>query len=404
MQVWSGWFEDFFDSLAGVFGRVDRRRMAMAYLKALIAPVERKNGWQIAEHAGHATPDRVQWFLSRSTWLADQLRDCVRSFTVQHLGRSDGVLVLDETAFLKKGTKSAGVARQYAGITGQIENCQVMVFCAYATDTGRALIDREAYVPAGWTKDPDRCRTARIPRPRAKEVVTKPELGRRMIERSRRAKVPFGWVAADSAYGQDHKLRAALERRRIPYVLAVPVDETVSTPGTGRLRVDALAGHVPLIFERRSCGTGTKGRRRYDWALAEATWPAGAEGGPRRGFAHLLLVRRSITDPARIAYFAVHTRTGTPISEIVRVMGLRWSIEDCFETAKSDCGLDHYEVRTWDAWHRHITLSMAALAFLTITATRTRTGTPGELPATPAAQDEEPDTPEKGEAPGALKS
>ncbi|MFC8016365.1 MULTISPECIES: IS701 family transposase [Streptomyces] len=404
VQVWSGWFEEFFASMARVFGRVDRRRTAVAYLKALIAPIERKNGWQIAEHVGHASPDRVQWFLSRSTWLADQLRDCVRSFVAAHLGRPDGVLVLDETAFLKKGTKSAGVARQYAGITGQVENCQVMVFCAYATDTGRALIDREAYVPAVWTKDAERCRDAKIPRPRAREVVTKPELGRRMVERCRRAGVPFGWVAADSLYGQDRKLRAALERRRIPYVMAVPADETVVTHGTGPLRADALAKRVPLRFERRSCGTGTKGGRRYDWALAEVTWPGGTENdGPRRGFVHLLLVRRSISDPSQTAYFAVHARTGTPVAEIIRVMGLRWAVEDCFETAKSDCGLDHYEVRTWDAWHRHITLAMAALAFLTVTATRTDTS--GELPPpAPAGQDEEPEIPEKGAVTGSWAS
>lgn len=378
--------------------------MAIAYLKALVAPVERKNGWQIAEHVGHVTPDRVQWFLARSTWCADQLRDALRSFVVRFLARPDGVLVLDETAFLKKGRMSAGVAPQYAGITGQIENCQVAVFCAYATDTGRALIDRELYLPATWCQDAGRCRTQRIPRPRAKAVVTKPELGRRMVERCRRAKVPFGWVAADSAYGQDRKLRAALERRRISYVMAVPVDETVSTHGTGPLRVDKPAARIPLIFERRSCGAGAKGLRSYDWALAEVTWPGGAENGPRRGYLHLLLVRRSITDPSQIAYFAVHAPTGTPISEIVRVMGLRWSIEDCFETAKSDCGLDHYEVRTWDAWHRHITLSMAALAFLTITDTRTRDlQDPDEqdlLPA-PAAP---VGAPEKGARPAVLKS
>lgn len=313
------------------------------------------------------------------------------------------MLVLDETAFLKKGTKSAGVARQYAGITGQIENCQVMVFCAYATDTGRALVDREPYVPAGWIQDAERCREARIPRPRAKEVITKPELGRRMVERCRRAGVPFGWVAADSAYGQDRKPRAALERRRIPYVMAVPVDETATTHGTDPLRVDALAAQAGLVFERRSCGTGTKGERRYDWALTEVTWPGGADGGSRRGLVHLLLVRRSITDPTKVAYFAVHARTGTPLTEIIRVMGLRWSIEDCFETAKSDCGLDHYEVRTFDAWMRHITLSMAALAFLTTTATRTDT-TPTTAAASPVPEPtEEATAAQKGDSPASLK-
>lgn len=225
-----------------------------------------------------------------------------------------------------------------------------------------------------------------------------------MVERCRRAKVPFGWVAADSAYGQDRKLRAALERRRIPYVMAVPVDETVHTHGTGNLRVDAFAATVPLLFERRSCGAGAKGLRSYDWALAEVTWPGGAEGGPRRGHLHLLLVRRSITDPTRIAYFAVHAKAGTPIGEIVRVMGLRWSIEDCFETAKSDCGLGHYEVRTWDAWHRHITLSTAALAFLTITDTRTRDLPEPDSTAELPTPTDPARTPEKGEHRGLLKS
>ena len=372
MQVWAGWFDDFFASLAGVFGRVEPRRMAMAYVKALVAPVERKNGWQIAEHVGHSSPDRVQWFLARSTWCADQLRDALRSFVVQFLARPDGVLVLDETAFLKKGRMSAEVAPQYAGITGQIENCQVAVFCAYATDTGRALIDRELYLPAAWCADAGRCRTQHIPRARAKAVVTKPELGWRMVERCRRAKVPFGWVASDSAYGQDRKLRAALERRRIPYVMAVPVDETVSTHGTGPLRVDKLAAGIPLIFERRSCGAGAKGLRSYDWALADVTWPGGAEGGPRRGHVHLLLVRRSITDPSQVAYFAVHAKAGTPIGEMVVAAGQRWMVEETFQAGKGLTGLDEHQVRRWTSWHRWVTLAMLAHAFLAVTAATER--------------------------------
>ena len=261
------------------------------------------------------------------------------------------------------------------------------MFCAYTTDTGRALIDREVYLPAAWCEDADRCQVQRIPRPRAKAVVTEPELGRRMVERCRRAKVPFGWVAADSAYGQDRKLRSALERRRIPYVMAVPVDETVHTHGTGNPRVDAFAATVPLLFERRSCGAGAKGLRSYDWALAEVTWPGGAEGGPHPD----RLLRRP--------------RQGRHPDRRDRARDeLRWSIEDCFETAKSDCGLDHYEVRTGDAWHRHITLSMAALTFLTITDTRTRDlpepDSTAELP-TPA---DPARTPEKGEHRGLLKS
>ncbi|WP_316959748.1 IS701 family transposase [Streptomyces sp. TRM68367] len=289
---------------------------------------------------------------------------------VEHRGAPDAVLVLDETAFLKKGSKSVGVAPQYAGITGQTENCQVAVFLAYVTPFGRALIDFALYLGKTWAGDAERCRKAGVPRERAKQVLTKPELGRHLVERARCAGVPFACVAADSVYGQDRKLRAALERRGKGYVMAVPCDETVSTPGTGPVRVDRLVAGLPLVFERRSCGDGAKGDRYFDWALTEVAWPSGA-GAARRGWQHLLLVRRSISDPSGLAYFAVHARTGTTLPALTSVAGMRWGVEDCFETAKSDCGLDQYEVRNWEPWHRHIALAIAAFAFLSITATRT---------------------------------
>ncbi|MEW1914963.1 IS701 family transposase, partial [Kitasatospora sp. NPDC085895] len=360
VELWSVWFEDFFARLAGLFGRVEPRLTARAYLRALLGPVERKNGWQIAAYLGDRTPDRVQVFLRRMAWSADELRDRVRAFVVEYLGDPQAVLVLDETAVLKKGRMSVGVAPQYAGITGQVENCQVAVFAAYVTPRGRALVDREIYLGKTWAGDAERCRRAGVPAVRRKAVVTKPELGRRMVERARRAGTPFAWVAADSLYGQDRKLRAALERRRKGYVLAVPCDETAATD-IGETRVDDLAARVPLVFERRSCGKGAKGERYYDWAVTEVAWPS--EAGPARaGWRHLLLVRRSIADPTKLAYFAVHAPAGTTLTVLVRVAGLRWAIEDLFETAKTDCGLDQYEVRTWDAWHRHTTLAMAALA------------------------------------------
>lgn len=369
VERWSAWFEDFFAGLASLFGRVEPRSTARAYLRALLGPVERKNGWQIASYIGAGTPDRVQALLRRTAWSADELRDRVRAFVVEHLASPLAVLVLDETAFLKKGTKSVGVAAQYAGITGNTENCQVAVFAAYATERGRALIDRELYLGRHWAGDLERCKEAGVPAERRRTVVTKPELGRRLVERAWRVKVPFGWVAADSVYGQDRKLRAALERRRKGFVMAVPADETVAAGWLGSMRVDLLVPLLPLVFERRSCGHGAKGERYYDWAMAEVSWPSDA-GRPAKGWTHLLLVRRSISDPRKIAYFAVHAPANTTLAVLVQVAGLRWSVEDCFETAKSDCGLDQYEVRKWEPWHRHVTLSMAALAFLSVTAAR----------------------------------
>jgi SRSO17 transposase len=221
VALWACWFDDLLAKAAGVFGRVEPRRNARSYVLALLAPVERKNTWQLAEHAGHLTPDRMQKLLNQAKWSADRLRDQVCSWVVDQLGHPLGVLVVDETAFLKKGTKSAGVARQYTGVTGQVENCQVGVFLAYATAAGRALIDRALYLPKSWTEDQVRCQEAGIPQ-RSRRLVTKPELGRLMIARAKRAKVPFAWVAADTVYGQDRRLRAWLEAQRIGYVPAVP--------------------------------------------------------------------------------------------------------------------------------------------------------------------------------------
>jgi SRSO17 transposase len=370
VELWADWFEDFFASLASLFCRVEPRRTARAYLKALLGPVERKNSWQIAAYMGEAAPDKVKDLLRKTRWSWSDLQGRVRAFVVEYLGDPDAVLVLDETAFLKKGSKSVGVAPQYAGITGQTENCQVAVFLAYVTTAGRALIDFSLYLGKTWAGNRERCQEAGVPRDRAKAVVTKPELGRRLLERARCAGVPFAWVAADSLYGQDRKLRAALERHGKAYVMAVPCDETVITPGTGPVRVDRLAATIPLVFERRSCGHGAKGERYFDWALTEVTWPSAA-GTPRRGWQHLLLIRRSIADPAEVAYYAVHARTGVTLPTLVKIAGMRWGVEDCFETAKSDCGLDQYEVRHGEPWHRHIALAIAAFAFLAITATRT---------------------------------
>ncbi len=344
--------------IAGRFVRVEPRRRAAAYLRALLSRVERKNGWQLAEQVGDATPNGMQRLLNRHRWDADGLRDDLRGYVVDHLGQEDGVLVADESGFVKKGSKSVGVQRQYSGTAGRVENCQIGVFLAYASPRGRALIDRELYLPERtWCADRERRQEAAVP----EEVIfaTKPELARRMIERAGKAGVPFGWVAADEVYGQHRGLRAWLEGQAIRYVMGVPCSQQFDTPA-GRRRADALAALRPNhAWRTMSCGEGAKGPRLYDWALIDTTSPA-----------HRLLIRRSIADPSDLAYFICHSPTDTTLSELVAVVGVRWTVEECFQAAKNEVGLDHYEVRLWHAWYRHITLAMLAHAWLAIVAAK----------------------------------
>jgi SRSO17 transposase len=343
------------------FGRVEPRLRAVGYLRSLLSRVERKNGWQLAEQVGDATPNGMQRLLNRHRWDADGVRDDLRTYVVDRLGEDGGVLVADESGFVKKGRKSVGVQRQYSGTAGRIENCQVGVFLAYASPRGRALIDRELYLPEhSWCADRERCREAAVP-----EEVTfapKPELARRMIERALRAGVPFGWVAADEVYGQHPGLRAWLEGQAIRYAMGVPCSQEFST-AVGRRRADALVALLPDdAWRTMSCGQGAKGPRLYDWALIGTTSPA-----------HRLLVRRSITHPSQLAYFICHSPAGASLSELVSVVGVRWTIEECFQAAKNEVGLDQYEVRLWHAWYRHITLSMLAHAWLAGVAAKART-------------------------------
>jgi SRSO17 transposase len=304
IEVWVAGFEDAFARVAGRFGRVEARRRARGYLRGLLAPVERKNGWQLAEAAGEAIPDGMQRLLNFYRWDTDAVRDDLRRYVVDQLGDARAVLVPDETGFVKKGRRSAGVQRQYSGTAGRVENCQLGVFLAYASPRGRALIDRELYLPKSWTEDPDRCTEAGVP----SEIgfATKPEQARAMIARAIAAGVPFGWVSADEAYGQNTALRRWLEGRGVSYVLAVPVSQRVTAPDGRRHRADTLLRHVPeKAWERRSCGDGAKGPRLYDWALL-ALAPTSSGG---RAW---LLARRCITDPTDIAYYLAHAASGWP--------------------------------------------------------------------------------------------
>ncbi|MGB6454160.1 MAG: IS701 family transposase [Streptosporangiaceae bacterium] len=341
--------------MAGRFAQACSRKRARAYLLGLLSRSERKNGWTIAEFAGDATPDGMQRLLNFYSWSADDVRDDLRDYVAAAIGDPGGVLIADETGFLKKGTKSAGVQRQYSGTAGRIENCQLGVFLAYAVPgAGRALIDRELYLPQSWTSDRDRCRLAGIGD--EVEFATKPELARQMIERVIEAEVPFSWVAADEAYGQNTPLRDWLEERHVSYVLAVPKSFTAAT-AAGPRRADALAGLVPAAgWQQISCGDGAKGPRFYGWALIATASPV-----------RHLLVRRPVGG-GELAFFTCHAPAGTTLADLVRVAGARWAVEECFQAAKNETGLDHYQVRRYDAWYRHITLSMLALAFLAVTA------------------------------------
>lgn len=371
VEAWAAGLAELHARIAPRFARSEPRERALAYVGGLLAPLERKNSWTLAERAGEAVPDGMQRLLMSAGWDADLVRDDVRGYVVEHLGDPAGVLVVDETGFLKKGGKSAGVARQYSGTAGRIENCQIGVFLGYATGAGRTFLDRELYLPQVWTQDRDRCREAGIGD--QVEFASKPELAMRMITRALDADVPAGWVTGDEVYGQHAKLRAMLEERQMPYVLAVPVNQRVTATVHGRiaqLRADELAGILPgQAWKKISAGAGAKGPRVYHWARA-AIRPLEDTAS------YWLLVRRSLTDPTDLAYYLCHGPEPTPLRELVRVAGLRWAIEETFQTAKGQVGLDQYQVRRYDSWYRHITLTMLAHAFLTTTTAKAKGGRP----------------------------
>ena len=359
---WAEGIERVHECIAGRFRRPEPRRRALEYLRGLLSPVERKNGWQLAEQAGEATPDGVQRLLYNYRWDADLVRDDLRDYVVEHLGETDGVLVVDETGFLKKGAKSVGVQRQYSGTAGRIENCQVGVFLAYAGAKGRTLLDRDLHLPQVWAQDRERREEAGVP----EDAVfrTKPQLAQLMLERAADSGVPFSWFTGDEVYGSDRKLRRWLEREEIPHVMAIKSNEKLwawTEKGPLQVRADRLASGVEeSAWVRCSAGNGAKGPRVYDWTAVKIR--------PLRepGKGHWLLARRSLAKPGELAYYLCFGPAETTLAELVRVAGTRWAIEECFEEAKGEVGLDQYEVRRWDGWHRHITLAMLAHAYLTV--------------------------------------
>lgn len=352
---WARGLDGLMEQIAPRFRRIEPRRRVRAYLQGLLAPMERKNGWQLAEHARDRTPDAVQDFLARMRWDADQVRDDLRSYAVAQLGEADGVLVLDETGFVKKGTKSVGVQRQYSGTAGRIENCQIGVFLGYASRYGHALIDRALYLPEVWADDPARRSVAGVPENTA--FATKPQLGRQMLIRAFAADVPCRWVTADSVYGADYALRRCIEKSGRGYVLAV-----TSRQRLGFKTVADWLEDVPgNAWQRLSAGDGAKGPRLYDWAYLPCGW-LDAAAGWQKG----LLIRRKLAHPEVFTFYLTLAPEAAGLSDLVRVAGARWTIEACFEAAKGEVGLDQYEVRSWTGWHRHITLAMLAHAYLAV--------------------------------------
>jgi SRSO17 transposase len=344
--------------LAPYFERTEPRQRAMTYLRGLLSPAERKNSWQLAEISGDATPYAFQHLLRRALWDPEAVRDELRHYIVQHLGDPEAVLVLDETGFLKKGRHSAGVARQYSGTAGKVDNCQIGVFLGYASPLGHALLDRELYLPEEWTADRERCRQAGIPDER--RFATKPQQAQQMLARTLAAGVPARWVTGDSVYGNDRRLRMWLEAQPQAYVLAVSGQEYVWLDWRQRQVKTILAALPEDGWTQLSAGDGTKGPRWYDWRwlpLADPVHPA---------WRRWLLVRRSLSMPTALTAYVVFAAQATTLEEVVRVAGTRWTIESGFEAAKSEVGLDHYEVRSWTGWYRHITLAMWALALLAV--------------------------------------
>jgi SRSO17 transposase len=346
--------------IAPRFRRPEVRTRARRYLDGLLAPVGRKNGWQLAEALGERTPDGVQRLLNAARWDADAVRDDLRQYVVAHLGDADAVLVIDETGFLKKGTKSAGVARQYSGTAGRIENCQIGVFLTYASCHGQAFIDRALSLPKAWIADAARRQEAGIPD--GIDFATKGELARAMLARAFAAGIPARWVTADEVYGNDRALRRWLEREQRAYVLGISRAHRLWSSERGRAeRVEAAMAALPAdVWQRLSVGDGSKGPRLYDWA--EIRFPVASPEGWRHG----MLARRSLSDPTELAYYRVFAPEGATLAELAAVAGTRWTIEMGFERAKGEVGLDEYEVRRWDAWHRHITLSLLADAYLAV--------------------------------------
>ncbi len=358
INTWAKGLDKIAEKIQGHFASLPTFKRAIQYLKGLLSQCDRKNGWQLSEITGDKSPYGLQNLMSRANWDADAVRNDLQSYVQEHFGDDEGIFIVDETGFIKKGNKSAGVQRQYSGTAGRIENCQIGVFLGYKTSKGHTLIDRELYLPKSWINDTERCTEAGIP----EEISfqTKPQLAKKMLENAFNNDINAKWVTGDEVYGNNGDFRHWLESEHHQYVLAVACDTHVCKDFE-QLRVDALVKTIPNEnWKRLSAGEGSKGHRWYDWSAIEINSMLEL---PYKRYA---LFRRNIVNPSEISYYLVLATDLTTLEEMVHVAGNRWAIEICFESAKNEVGLDQYEVRKWQGWYHHITLSMFAHAFLTV--------------------------------------
>jgi len=385
LELWSSSLRDVKARMRKLFTQERVAASANLFLDGLLGNERRKTGWMRAEAAGDPGPWRQQAILGRGRWDADGLRDIVRDYVVENLATDDAVLVVDETGFLKQGKTSCGVARQYTGSAGKITNCQIGVFAAYVSARGHAFIDRALYLPTSWTGDPARLAATHVPE--ATAFATKPGLAVDMIRRALAADVPFSWVAADAVYGVGD-VEGTLRRACKGYVLGVKSDHHFGS-WSGKLPVAGTAQEIardldPSAWQRLSAGEGTKGARLHDWAYCElADLDADEYDETKSGlWTRGLLIRRNISD-GDLAFFTTWCPAGTGIQTLVSVEGHRWAIEDSFETAKNELGLDHNETRSWHGWHRHVSLVMLAFAMMAVIRYRANDVTPPKRPRMP---------------------
>jgi SRSO17 transposase len=378
LELWASSLRDMKARIRPLFGQQRVAASAGQFLDGLLGNEPRKTGWMRAEAAGDPGPWRQQAILGRGRWEADALRDIVRDYALETLADEDAVLVLDETGFLKQGKASCGVARQYTGSAGKITNCQIGVFASYVSRHGHAFIDRALYLPKEWTDDRARLKAAHVPE--TVGFATKPQIARRMIARAIAAKVPFSFVAADSVYGTGD-IETVLRKAGKGYVLGVASNHVFRSWGKKQL----IGGTAAKIAEnlaknawrRLSAGEGTKGPRLHDWAYLELAdldavqYNSALTGEWTRG----LLIRRNIAG-SDLAFFATWCPKGTSMEKLVSVEGCRWAIEDSFETAKNELGLDHNETRSWHGWHRHVSLVMLVFAMMAVIRHQANVGAP----------------------------
>ena len=361
IRKWSKETEALYQSIDPLFVHPASRLHARQYLHGLLSPLEKKNSWTIGELADE-NPKKLQRFLNLATWDAGELLGINRRYAMEHFADPEAILAADPTGFAKKGKKSAGVQRQYSGTLGRVDNCQIGTFLAYVSPRrDRILIDRELYIPQSWIDDDRRCAEAGIPAGHA--FATRPAQVITMIKRARQAGVPFAWFTADEEFGQNPGLRDYLEENSIPYVMSIPKNTGITTSKGSTGTIEDIAGKLNhTAWQRRACGTGAKGFRVYDWALINS-----------RDQGRQYMTRRS-TETGELAYYHCWNPRGEGFGKLVQVAGARWPIEECFKAGKSEVAFDHYQVRLYGAWYRHITLAMVAHTHLAVLAADAKKG------------------------------